>query len=81
MKIFLIIGNIIILFSCVPPVNESPSAADIVYENIEDCLKKIDLYLEDEYTRGEIGEGIYNQIRKLHTSRKRAKEIIRDFTK
>ena len=31
------IGSIIILFSCIPPVNESPSAADIVYENIEDC--------------------------------------------
>jgi hypothetical protein len=53
----------------------------VSYENIEDCLKKIDLYLEDEYTRYEIGEGIYNQIKKMHTSRKRAKEIIRDFIK
>jgi hypothetical protein len=51
------------------------------YENTEDCLKKIDLYLKDEYTRYEIGEGICNQIKKLHTSRKRAKEIIRDFIK
>jgi spore maturation protein CgeB len=53
----------------------------INYENIEDCLKKIDLYLKDEYTRYEIGEGICNQIKKLHTSKKRAKEIIRDFIK
>ena len=31
------IGSIIILFSCVPPEGESPSADVVVYANIEDC--------------------------------------------
>lgn len=51
------------------------------YENVDDCLKKVDLYLEDQYTRDEIGNGICRQVEKLHSSRKRAKEIILDFIK
>jgi len=53
----------------------------ISYENVDDCLKKIDLYLKDQYTRDEIGKGICRQVKKLHSSRKRAKEIILDFIK
>ena len=37
MKKKLTIGSIIILFSCVPPADESPSADMVVYENLEDC--------------------------------------------
>ena len=37
MKKKLTIGSIIILFGCVPPADESPSADVVVYENLEDC--------------------------------------------
>ena len=37
MKKKLIIGSIIILFGCVPPADESPSADVVVYDNLEDC--------------------------------------------
>ena len=37
MKKNLIIGSIIILYSCVPPENQSPSADGVAYENLEDC--------------------------------------------
>ena len=53
----------------------------ITYKNVDDCLKKIDLYLKDQYTRVEIENGICRQVKKLHSSRKRAKEIILDFMK
>jgi tetratricopeptide (TPR) repeat protein len=33
----LTIGSIIILFGCVPPADESPSADVVIYENLEDC--------------------------------------------
>ena len=37
MKKKLTIVSIIILFGCVPPADESPSADMVVYENLEDC--------------------------------------------
>ena len=37
MKKKLTIGSIIILFGCVPPADESPSADVVVYKNLEDC--------------------------------------------
>ena len=37
MKKKLTIGNIIILFGCVPPADEFPSADVMVYENLADC--------------------------------------------
>ena len=37
MKKKLTIGSIIILFGCVPPAVESPSADVVVYDNLEDC--------------------------------------------
>ncbi len=37
MKKKLTIVSIIILFGCVPPTDESPSADMVVYENLEDC--------------------------------------------
>ena len=37
MKIKIVIGCIFLLFGCVPPVEEAPSADVVIYENIEDC--------------------------------------------
>ena len=37
MKKKLTIGSIIILFGCVPPADEYPSADVVIYENLEDC--------------------------------------------
>ena len=37
MKKKLTLGSIIILFGCVPPVDESPSADVVLYNNLEDC--------------------------------------------
>ncbi len=37
MKKNLTLGSIILLFGCVPPVDESPSADEVVYKNLEDC--------------------------------------------
>lgn len=53
----------------------------IVYESVEDCIKNLKVYLKDEQGREEIGTNICRQIKKLHSSKKRTKEILRNNLK
>lgn len=53
----------------------------IIYNGIEDCIRKMSLYLKDEQGREEIAFKICRQIKKLHSSKRRAKEILRNNLK